>query len=462
MVKMDKEYNLSFCIPVYNNSHITEMLVNQILTNKDGRFQVVISDDCSTDDTIKRLEKIKDNRLKVVTNSYRKGAKSNWCNALKSGDGEYLYLVMGRDRLNSEKISELLDLIMKCDDVPLLEDRKCNDRKCIISGVDALKYFLKPGHPTGIIIKKSEFNRIDNVEALFMSDMAYPEILLKAELMKNALAGAIVDSGVFTYQVNINKSVIVSEFEHNKDELYFFPSRRVEEFLTIISIIDNDERIDNTEADVLYEFFLTEVLLREVSYEFKSVLENYEDASHYRLQKRYVSKAEMIENIVYAGQAIVQNDSIVSEERKRLATLCVKHFIDQINKRQGLGYSDYRKDCVIRLLRKLMYNKNQGRGIVDALMKMEIQTVAIYGWATVGQVLYDELKSSEIRVIYAIDKNWDSLYSEIPIVCLDKNIPDVDLIIISLVDTIDTVVEDIKQTKKRVRIVSAEELIYRL
>ncbi|MBQ9575034.1 MAG: glycosyltransferase, partial [Synergistaceae bacterium] len=40
---------VSFCIPVYNNAEAAVKIVNSLLSSSDMRFEVVVSDDASTD-----------------------------------------------------------------------------------------------------------------------------------------------------------------------------------------------------------------------------------------------------------------------------------------------------------------------------------------------------------------------------------------------------------------------------
>ena len=464
MMMNDKDLMLSFCIPVYNNSRATELLIRHLLSCDSPNFQVVVCDDCSTDDTINILSKLKDSRLKILTNKSRLGAKLNWSRAIKSGDGKYAYLVMGRDWLDSRKIPTLIDLLEECKNVDLIMDRKCKGKVEILGGVEALKYFLKPDHPTGIILKKDALEKVDNLDAIFDTNMAYPECILKNEILNNNPFGAIVNSGVFTYQVTINKAVVTSNFEHNSiGEPYFFLSRRIEEFCSIIDLVDNHSTISLNYADELYFYFFRNVFLPEITYEFKSSMENYEQASHYRLKKRYVSPEELIGHVDNAIKCIKGKDFFEIGNRKQITLECANAFIDKI-KKSDLSYNIYRKESISRLLSRIIQNKNKGLTIFQEFQNKNIKSVVIYGYSLVGEVILSELKKTGIQVLYGVDVNWKYIYSEIPIISLDdvEADPFVDIVIVSLIDEIDKIIMKLRDKFKKSEIVSIEEIVYKM
>ena len=52
------EIIVSFCVPVYNNAEAAERIVRDLLNTKDARFEIVVSDDASSDETEKLLREI--------------------------------------------------------------------------------------------------------------------------------------------------------------------------------------------------------------------------------------------------------------------------------------------------------------------------------------------------------------------------------------------------------------------
>lgn len=302
------KYELSFCIPEYNNADAAYKLVTQLLANKDERFQVVVMDDASTDDTFERLQTIKDSRLKLCRNQTNLGAKLTWCRALEHGDGEWLYLVMGRDRLNADNIGRLIDMLDFCrtKNVGCIADRKVTGQIRIFNLYDSVKYFLTFGeHPTGAIFKRTAFSGIRHRKRYFQLAFAYPEIYIKREILCSGFVGAIVNANVYTGKVNIDKAKVVSLFEKNKNVLYWYPQRHTEQFIHVLKMTEYDHKFyfDHSEYDVL---FLNNWinLLNKVSINWKLHNEDEVWTAHYGKECRTVGKREMLCNILSAYKTV--------------------------------------------------------------------------------------------------------------------------------------------------------------
>lgn len=302
------QYKLSFCIPEYNNSDAAYKLVKQLLANPDDRFQVVILDDASTDDTVERLNTIKDGRLKLCRNQINLGAKLTWCNALENGDGEWLYLVMGRDKLNADKIGNLIEMLDYCREknVGCISDRKVTGRIDILNLYESAKYFLKFGeHPTGSVFKREAFLSISDRKKYFQLAFAYPELYIKRDILCSGYAGAIVNSNVYTGKVNIDKAKVMSCFEKNKKVLYWYPERQTEQFIHVVKMIEHDHRFhfDSSEYDALY-LANWRHLMNKVSIGWKQHNEDKVWTAHYGKECRTVGKREMLLHIVSAYKTV--------------------------------------------------------------------------------------------------------------------------------------------------------------
>lgn len=303
-----KNYKLSFCIPEYNNPDAAYKLVTQLLTNKDDRFQVVVMDDASTDDTFERLQTIKDGRLKLCRNQTNLGAKPTWCRALEHGDGEWLYLVMGRDRLNADNIGKLIDMLDDClkKNVGCAADRKTTGRMRIFSLYDSVKYFLTFGeHPTGAIFRRTAFHSIRNRRRYFQLAFAYPEIYIKRDILCSGYTGAVVNANVYTGEVNIDKAKVVSCFEKNKNVLYWYPQRHTEQFLHVLKMTEYDQRFDFSQPEYDALFLNSwKNLMNKVSYNWRKHNADKVWTAHYGKECRTVGKQEMLCNILSAYKTI--------------------------------------------------------------------------------------------------------------------------------------------------------------
>lgn len=297
------KYMVSFCIPVYNNAKVAVQIAENLLHNTDERFQVVFSDDYSTDDTLKKLLEIEDERLKICSNQLGKGAKLNWCNALENGDGTYLYLVMGRDRLNSDKIGYLIEKLMwaNANNIVCALDRPTREEQ--FSPGQGYGRLLGMLHPTGTIFRRKEYRDIKDRKKVFLTKDAYPENHIKGRLIR-LYSSAYINGKVFINQVFVNKRTTVSSFETDKKIQYFYPERRIQQTINMIRIFSRDEKLSN---DELCNFTLQkcDCLMEEITTVWKKNLKDASWCGHYAIEMRKVKKGEEIINVIKGVIAII-------------------------------------------------------------------------------------------------------------------------------------------------------------
>ena len=72
MIKMQNEIKLAVCMPAYNARHIIKRSIESILKQTYDNFTFIITDDCSTDDTLRAIKSFKDSRILLIKND------TNW------------------------------------------------------------------------------------------------------------------------------------------------------------------------------------------------------------------------------------------------------------------------------------------------------------------------------------------------------------------------------------------------
>ena len=85
------------------------------------------------------------------------------------------------------------------------------------------------------------------------------------------------------------------------------------------------------------------------------------------------------------------------------------------------------------LLDQWLSMKQTGTDILTYFKENRYEKVAIYGMGELGNRLYDELKDTEIDVIYGIDKNSKSLYSDLKVYSLDDDFEPADVIVVTAI-----------------------------
>ncbi len=102
--------------------------------------------------------------------------------------------------------------------------------------------------------------------------------------------------------------------------------------------------------------------------------------------------------------------------------------------------------------------KQYGGTLEQYLKDNRIFNIAIYGCGVLGKVLYNELKDTDIHVECFIDKKYENYSFDVPVIGLDS-IPEIDVIIVSVINYYDDIVEDLLKHGQNT-IISLEDIIY--
>ena len=76
-----------------------------------------------------------------------------------------------------------------------------------------------------------------------------------------------------------------------------------------------------------------------------------------------------------------------------------------------------------------------------------------------GETLVDELRGSTVTVVYGIDKNAVSLYSDVDIVSMEDDLEIVDAIVVTAITFFDEIEEQLSE-KIDCPIISLEDILY--
>lgn len=120
----NKYLKFSVLMPTYNGSKWVEQTINSILRQSYSNFELIVSDDNSTDNTIDVIKNIKDSRIKIFKNDINLGYPSNLekARSFSSEDSDIIYLmgqddILAKDALlktyNAFKISEKIGIVSR-------------------------------------------------------------------------------------------------------------------------------------------------------------------------------------------------------------------------------------------------------------------------------------------------------------------------------------------------------------
>ena len=100
---------ISIVVTAYNVSSYIEECINSILQQTYQNFELIIVEDCSTDDTLSIINKFDDSRIRVIRNKENVGAGLSRRIGIKACKGEYISLIDGDDYVLPIYLEYLLD-----------------------------------------------------------------------------------------------------------------------------------------------------------------------------------------------------------------------------------------------------------------------------------------------------------------------------------------------------------------
>jgi len=99
----------------YNGEKTIKSQIDSILIQLDASDEIIISDDGSSDGTLKILTDLNDPRIKIYQNKRKKGPSDNFINALTKVSGQYIFLSDQDDTWFENKVSKCIDILQTYD-----------------------------------------------------------------------------------------------------------------------------------------------------------------------------------------------------------------------------------------------------------------------------------------------------------------------------------------------------------
>ena len=106
---MNKERDLvTVVVPSYNSEKYIEDSLRSVLKQTYDNFEIIVIDDCSTDNTVEIIKSLKDNRIKLIVNTSNIGAALSRNKAIKNASGKYIAFLDSDDIWLPEKLEKQL------------------------------------------------------------------------------------------------------------------------------------------------------------------------------------------------------------------------------------------------------------------------------------------------------------------------------------------------------------------
>lgn len=85
------------------------------------------------------------------------------------------------------------------------------------------------------------------------------------------------------------------------------------------------------------------------------------------------------------------------------------------------------------LLIQIEFDYRNNAKLSDFFERNHYQTIAIYGLAEIGDLLYERLKNEGVEVKYFIDKKADVLTASVPVYLPECELPNVDIVVVTAI-----------------------------
>jgi hypothetical protein len=126
--------------------------------------------------------------------------------------------------------------------------------------------------------------------------------------------------------------------------------------------------------------------------------------------------------------------------------------------KKAWGYSD-KHLALYKMMNQWVRVKQEGKNLASYFENNGYRNIAVYGMSFAGETLLDELKGTDIKVAYGIDKNADSIYADVDVVSMDDDFKEVDAIVVTAITFFDEIEEELSE-KVDCPIISLEDILY--
>lgn len=105
--------------------------------------------------------------------------------------------------------------------------------------------------------------------------------------------------------------------------------------------------------------------------------------------------------------------------------------------------------------------KQDGKYLAEYFQKKGYKDIAVYGMSYVGETLIEELKETNVHVVYGIDKNVNHIYADVDILSPEDKLKNVDAVIVTAVTFFYEIEKELSK-KLKCPILSLEDILYEI
>ncbi len=294
---------LSFCIPTYNRVGALIPLVRRILQCPSHDFEIVVSDNLSTDDTVAQLRSINDPRLVILQNEVNRGALFNQVHVLIQGRGTYSALLLDKDSVDPAFIDTFITFLRRgAFSTGYCEYHKpagTPERQFDQGAAGLLGMAYSCHHPTGYFFRKLDLRDIRIVDRFSQHNFVgnFPFEFMQAEL---ALRGpsAIFQEPLFVPETLDDAKAIKSfTIDGVKEDAFFSPKGRMKTASRFSAHILGLPLSGDIQRQLVFDRFFQGLWHATVGY--RQIMANEAICDHYHIATRRIGRLEMFMSAIF-------------------------------------------------------------------------------------------------------------------------------------------------------------------
>lgn len=218
---MSRIPRVSVCIPTYNRARYLSECIDSILSQSFSDFELIVSDNCSADDTDAVVRSFGDHRIHYSKNPSNMGVTANRNCCLDLARGEYLTILGDDDVYASRFLEREVDVLdrhpgvgfVHCATYEINQEGvrrrlvQAYSEDCVLSGEDQLRLFLC-GHNvccSTVMVRRS----VQEVVGCYVPDLLSHDWLMWIELTLRADVAYIAEPlvGMRVHRNSVSSSI---------------------------------------------------------------------------------------------------------------------------------------------------------------------------------------------------------------------------------------------------------------
>ncbi len=110
---------ISIICPSYNHEKYVGYFIERVLAQTVQDFELIIVDDCSTDNNVREIEKFHDKRIKLIKHEYNQGINASLTDGINEASSDIICTIASDDMLCEDYVESILS-IFKSEDTDVI------------------------------------------------------------------------------------------------------------------------------------------------------------------------------------------------------------------------------------------------------------------------------------------------------------------------------------------------------